>query len=581
MHGKEIARLDKIPPSFFSFCAITRVSPYFLKTAFHHLANFKCTSIVCTPHAHTDSIQPGWHRPPRVFALPRCPSSHSSVSSLEILRHCPLPGSMQLAATRQQRINTTAKRQQHCNVRAASIKPAFATSPDTRNTSYSAGAGAQLTEAYDALASLVTPPGDPSAHVLTAGPTPLGRGLIARQCVDRGAPLLAVESWNVLCVSDEPEGKAGGTYGKQSLEEWEAVHGPLPPLLQQYILSGSGWFTRLVAWLLHVSRHSGGIWPLYRTLLPGGHESLMNFLPEERRELQNKELEALAKKERDAILGLHQSVFSDDSGDLRALRLSARFEDTLWAASMVNSRCFADEVSGEAISLVVPCADMANHSTSPNASYRLNTEIGCFQLIAERDVAAGEEVCISYLGTQPTKSNDQMLKDHGFIIPGNAKDRLAFSRGDDIQSRVLGLQPVHQVLDAREITAAAGGQARLEGEESQRLLAVLRSLQPFLIPNARQAGPGQTAAAAAAKTAHLEGEELLALRRQAVGALLDQCAAMRATHSTTMETDEQLLSGAEGPLNPRVRAAITARLERKRLLATAERLLKAYSTMLA
>jgi hypothetical protein len=49
-------------------------------------------------------------------------------------------------------------------------------------------------------------------------------------------------------------------------------------------------------------------------------------------------------QERDAILGLHASIFSEATGDLRALRLAAAPADTLWAASMVNSRCFADEV---------------------------------------------------------------------------------------------------------------------------------------------------------------------------------------------------------------------------------------------
>jgi hypothetical protein len=33
---------------------------------------------------------------------------------------------------------------------------------------------------------------------------------------------------------------------------------------------------------------------------------------------------------------------------------------------------------------VVPCADMANHSSAPNASYRLDADSGSFQLIANR-----------------------------------------------------------------------------------------------------------------------------------------------------------------------------------------------------
>ena len=55
---------------------------------------------------------------------------------------------------------------------------------------------------------------------------------------------------------------------------------------------------RLVAWLLYVARHAGGVWPLYRSLLPSTHASLMHFEPSERAELQCAELEALAEKVR-------------------------------------------------------------------------------------------------------------------------------------------------------------------------------------------------------------------------------------------------------------------------------------------
>lgn len=37
-------------------------------------------------------------------------------------------------------------------------------------------------------------------------------------------------------------------------------------------------------------------------------------------------------------------LFSSASGELRALRLADSLEDTVWAACMVNSRCFSDTV---------------------------------------------------------------------------------------------------------------------------------------------------------------------------------------------------------------------------------------------
>ena len=41
------------------------------------------------------------------------------------------------------------------------------------------------------------------------------------------------------------------------------------------------------------------------------------------------------------------------------------------------------------LSLLVPCADMANHSNAPNATYRLDPRDGCFRLVAARVRAAG------------------------------------------------------------------------------------------------------------------------------------------------------------------------------------------------
>ena len=39
-------------------------------------------------------------------------------------------------------------------------------------------------------------------------------------------------------------------------------------------------------------------------------------------------------------------LFSSAGGELRALKLSPQLEDTLWAACMVNSRCFSETVRG-------------------------------------------------------------------------------------------------------------------------------------------------------------------------------------------------------------------------------------------
>jgi hypothetical protein len=47
-------------------------------------------------------------------------------------------------------------------------------------------------------------------------------------------------------------------------------------------------------------------------------------------------------------------------------------------------------------------------------------------LCVVQDVPAGSEVLISYLGSQPTKDNTALMKDYGFVLPGNINDSIAF-----------------------------------------------------------------------------------------------------------------------------------------------------------
>jgi hypothetical protein len=89
-------------------------------------------------------------------------------------------------------------------------------------------------------------------------------------------------------------------------------------------------------------------------------------------------------QEREGIQGLHDSLLSSSTGELRALDLAPSFSDTLWAACMVNSRCFSDNAGRELLSLMVPLADMANHSNEPNAAYRLHPSTQTFTVTSTK-----------------------------------------------------------------------------------------------------------------------------------------------------------------------------------------------------
>ena len=64
--------------------------------------------------------------------------------------------------------------------------------------------------------------------------------------------------------------------------------------------------------------------------------------------------------------------------------------------------------------MLVPYADLINHSNDPNAAYEYSEEPEKTGVIirASADIAAGQEVNIAY---GPDRSNEVLLKQYGFI----------------------------------------------------------------------------------------------------------------------------------------------------------------------
>lgn len=162
---------------------------------------------------------------------------------------------------------------------AASIGAAAAVPVQQRQLDEQHVDGDGVPAAFDSLAAALAP-----RCSLHAGPTPLGRGLVASADIAAGELLLAVDRGGLLCVTDDPAGAAGDAFGRQAIEEWQLLPGRLPPLLLNYLLSAPdggggqpspsslprGWFPRMVAWLLHLACRSppGSPWRLYTRLLP-------------------------------------------------------------------------------------------------------------------------------------------------------------------------------------------------------------------------------------------------------------------------------------------------------------------------
>lgn len=144
-----------------------------------------------------------------------------------------------------------------------------ASASSTAATSSAGSSTSSFVQLYAGLAGVLAPGG-----AVAARPTPLGRGLVAEQPAAKGDTLLSGKLWsglsligmtplcrshawhahpsparslccrlavdwaNMLCVTDQPK-TTGNAFGRRCLEDWQMLHGPLPPLLQRYLLAGA------------------------------------------------------------------------------------------------------------------------------------------------------------------------------------------------------------------------------------------------------------------------------------------------------------------------------------------------------
>eukprot|EP00798_Chlamydomonas_sp_ICE-L_P017033 gene17033-23325_t len=139
---------------------------------------------------------------------------------------------------------------------------------------------------------------------------------------------------------------------------------------------------------------------------------------------------------------MHEQYFSSKGGELSKLKLAEKMEDTFWATSMVRSRTFSEDVGGEGITLMVPFADLANHSFGHNSTFSIGLDKSMFCLRSLKPIPAGSEAIISY---GQDKCNASLQRDYGFIIPGQPNDIIRFpSKGKNCPEGLTKLHP--QVL---------------------------------------------------------------------------------------------------------------------------------------
>ncbi|KAF5833829.1 hypothetical protein DUNSADRAFT_9738 [Dunaliella salina] len=300
---------------------------------------------------------------------------------------------------------------------------------------------AQAPTAQQASTATCTPDQDPSELLrdlageelsfVAMAPTALGRGLVTREPVIRQA-IVSVPMHNSLCLTDEPLSGIS-VFGDRLQQAWQQQHGQMPQEMQDFLQGEERWDIRMTGWLLYVldkerQRAAGGslgangpsLWSQYLALLPSEHEMccLLNYSQEEAKELQLQQLMVEAKVQREWSEYCHSYYFSKASG---LYRFADSMEDSIWAASMVRSRTFSENVNGEGITLMVPYADLANHSFSHNSTFCVGQSRQNFELRSVVHIDKGVEAAISY---GEAKCNYQLLRDYGFVVPGNPNDRI-------------------------------------------------------------------------------------------------------------------------------------------------------------
>ncbi|CAJ1440196.1 unnamed protein product [Effrenium voratum] len=116
-------------------------------------------------------------------------------------------------------------------------------------------------------------------------------------------------------------------------------------------------------------------------------------------------------------LSLRSRLLEAIGPELRAAKDAQAFwEASVWAQAVIMSRAFHVPKDSDRLALI-PIVDIANHAPTyqaANAEIRDNPD-GSISMVASRDIASNEEVCICY----GEYSNEQLLFCYGFVIPNN------------------------------------------------------------------------------------------------------------------------------------------------------------------
>ncbi|XP_038711919.1 protein PLASTID TRANSCRIPTIONALLY ACTIVE 14-like isoform X2 [Tripterygium wilfordii] len=283
---------------------------------------------------------------------------------------------------------------------------------------------------------------------------------------------------------------------------------------------------------------------LYGDFLPSAEEctSLLLATEEELLELQDLNLASTMRKQQLRALEFWEKNWHDGV-PLKIKRLARDPERFIWAVSMAQSRCINMQLRIGALiqdaNLLVPYADMLNHSFEPNCFFHWRFKDRMLEVMinAGERIRKGDEMTVNYMNMQ---KNDIFMQRYGFSSAVNPWDALQFS-GDAC---------IH--LDSFLSVFSISGLP----EEYYHNSNLSRDSDTFV--------DGAVIAAARTLPTWSDGDLPLipSMERKAAKQLQDECQQMLAEFPTTFEQDQNLLDSAPDPRRI-YEAAIKYRLHRK------------------
>lgn len=182
------------------------------------------------------------------------------------------------------------------------------------------------------------------------GPTPLGRGVVAKRDIAAQEEVLSLSDAYTLVVADNAaehlHDRDAAAWYSSYLERWQKVHGTLPEGLPEFFKTSAPWDARLAAWLEWVRKHGGTFWKGYASLLPAEENicTLGLFSEAERSFLQIEELKKVAETTRSSFDSIHFKYLAGGGNELRNLKISERLSDTLRGVAWVSASVWLHRV---------------------------------------------------------------------------------------------------------------------------------------------------------------------------------------------------------------------------------------------